>query len=461
MTNDGTAVFYKPVTGGTWTSVFGDTAWEGNSAGHFGPVSVSLSSGEYEIAVDWTNICSGGISAFDIKGGLPALSYWNVTAWTPQNSSEDILPYANLTYDPANPANVSVEQISNWSSALTEDSCNSNNICTTIFDAFQLPANTFWWVDFDGSNVSSTSNFISFTTATGSYSYTLAEPSVNSSGCIDKYTTTTTGTLSSGSSLPIFYGESESCYTFFKEVGLPSGSQWSVSFNGNQKTEPYNSNITFETSPGYYSLSASSVAYNGNTYYPCPSSGDVSAGSRFDIEFTTSDSCALGFATFSENGIPYGLNWGVNYSGDTLSSNSSAITFLASSGSGSFKIYYPTLEYLHTGCTINYTPNTVSGSLSTGSYEPISFSPVYNCTSSFIEYGLPSGAQWSVTYAGVIKSSSSNTINFSTVEENKPFNSSKVVYDGNTYYPCLGKGTLPSGSQQEIYYSLQDTCTYK
>ncbi|MCL4376266.1 hypothetical protein M1558_02130 [Candidatus Parvarchaeota archaeon] len=461
LTNDGTTVFYRPLPGGAWTSVFGDTAWEGNSAGHFGPITEDVSPGEYELAVDWTNICSGGISALDVKGALPVSSYWNVTAWTPENSSENILPYSNITYDPANPANISVEQIGNWSSAITEDSCNSNNVCTTIFDAFQLPYGTKWWVDFDGSNVSSTSSFISFTTATGSYSYIVAQPSVNSSGCVDKYSVQSTGTLSSGSSLPLFYGESETCYTTFQEAGLPSGSSWSVLLNGVEKTELYSSNITFVNSPGYYSFSANSVSYGGSTYYPCPLSGYVAAGSIFKVQYSTSSSCNLGFATFHETGIPYGLNWSVDYNGNIKESNSSAITFLSSTGSNSFTVLYPTLEYLHTGCLINYTPSVVSGSLSTGSEQSIVFSPVYNCTSSFIEHGLPAGVLWSVKYAGIAKSSSSNIINFSTTNENSFFNSSKIVYNGNTYYPCMGNGTLPSGSQQNIYYSLQNNCMYK
>ena len=460
LTNDGTTVFYRLLSGGAWTSVFGNTAWEGNSAGHFGPVSVNVPPGEYELAVDWVNICSGGISALDVKGALPASSYWNVTAWTPENSSEDILPYDNVTYNPANPANVSVEQIGNWSSALTEDSCNSNNICTTIFDAFNLPSGTKWWVDFDGSNVSSMSSFISFTTATGSYAYTLAQPSVNSSGCTDKYSVQSTGTLSSGSSLPLFYGESETCYTVFQETGLPSSSSWSVLLNGLEETEPYSSNITFTNSPGQYTFSADSISYGGSTYYPCPLSGYIAAGSRFKIHYSTSSSCGSGFATFYETGIPYGLNWSVNYNGNLKSSNSSAITFLSTAGSNGFTVLYPTLEYLHTGCLINYTPSVVSGTLSTGSSQAITFLAVYNCTSSFIEHGLPSGALWSVKYAGTLKSSSSNTINFSTVNENVYFNSSAVTYDGETYYPCMGNGTLSAGSQQNIYYSLQNICRY-
>ncbi len=461
LTNDGTTVFYKPISGNSWTSVFGNTAWEGNSAGHFGPVTVNLAPGEYELAVDWVNICEGGISALDVKGALPLSSYWNVTAWTPQNSSANILPYNNITYDPADPVNISVEQIGNWSSKLTEDSCNSNNICTTIFDAFSLPANTKWWVDFDGSNVSSTSNFITFTTATGTYDYQVAQPSVNSSGCVDKYSVTSAGTLSSGSSQPLFYGESETCYTVFQQSGLPSGSQWTISFNGVGKTEPSDYNITFTNPPGQYPLSAPSVSYGGNTYYPCPSSGYVAAGSEFKITYSTSSSCNSGFATFYESGIPYGLNWSIFYGGQSKETNSSAITFLSGSGSNSFIVKYPTLEYLHTGCLINYTPSVVSGTLSTGSSQSITFSANYNCTSSFIERGLPAGAFWSVKYAGSTRSSSSNEINFSTIQENEAYNASKVSYNGNIYYPCLGNGTLPSGSQQEIIYSLQNSCPYK
>ncbi len=457
LTNDGTTVFYRPVSGGPWTSVFGSQAWKGNSAGHFGPTTVHLASGEYEVAVDWINICSGGVSAIDVKGGLPASNYWNVTVWTPKDNQVDLLSYQNVTFNPAYPANISVEQIGNWSSKLSVDSCNSNNFCTTIFDAFNLPANTSWWVDYAGSNVTTKSNFISFTVSNGNYSYQLAEPAVNSSGCVNKYTTATSGNLASGSSLPIFYSQSENCYTTLKENNLPSGAQWSASINGVQDTAYSSNNLTFQNSPGSYSISIPNVVYSGVTYLPCPSSGYIAAGTYVQINFSTS-SCGYGLATFGEAGLPYGLNWSVNYSGDLKATNSSAVTLVEPSGSHTFTVPYPTLAFLHTGCTINYTANSVTGTLSTGSLSTISFSKSYNCTSEFIAHGLPAGAQWNANYSDILKSSSVSSINFSTTLEAAQFGIPTVAYGGSTYYPCPNNGTLPSGSLQNIYYATVQKC---
>ncbi len=457
LTNDGTAVFYRSISGGQWTSVFGSQAWHGNSAGHYGPTAVNLASGEYEVAVDWTNICSGGISAIDIEGGLPYSDYWNVSAWTPLDNKVDLLSYQNVTSNPADPANISIEQIGNWSSKLSANNCNSENFCTTIFDAFDLPANTMWWVDYDGSNVTSKSTFISFTVSNGDHTYQLAEPTVNSSGCVEKYTTTTSGTIASGSSLPIFYGQSETCYTVINESNLPNDVQWSASVNGVQETAYSPNDIVFKNNHGSYSISIPDVTYSGTTYYPCPSSGYIAAGTHLQVDFSTS-SCGYGLATFSESGIPYGLNWSVDYNGNLKATNSSAITFVTPSGSHSFTVEYPTLTFLHTGCIINYTPSSATGTLSTGDSGTISFSPLYNCTSEFIAHGLPAGAQWDVNYSGVLKSSSLDNINFSTSLETTNFNALAVSYGGKEYYPCPIKGTLPSGSQQDIYYSTTQAC---
>ncbi len=460
ITNDGTMVFYRNATSSTWTNVFGNTSWKGQSAGVYGPVSATAKAGLYYVVVDWTNICVGGVSAVSIGGAYSSSSTWNVTAWTPANKSVDLLPYSDVESSPALPLAVSVEQTGYWNQSITANSCNSkSDLCTTIFDAFNMRNNTKWWVEYSGQNLSSNSSFISFTTAPGNFSYTLASPSAYHDGCKDSYSTTATGTIEAGSSLPIFYSTSTECFTNLSESGLPGGASWSVVFDGNTFTAVSPNNIVASSPNGDYQLSVGSVTYAGETYYACPSSGYLAAGSALVIDYSTSQSCSDYTSAFYESSLPYGLNWTVEYNGINTTSSSSALSFETSSGAHSFRVYNTSVSYLHSGCTIDYYPSTSTGSLNAGSELGISYSSYYNCTSVFYADGLPAGATFTINYNGTNKTSQPGlNLTFYTGEGGMKFTGYPVSYGGSNYYPCPKNGTLPGGSEEEVVFSTADSC---
>ena len=70
VTDDAMEVFYKPIslatTHGDWLSVFGGAAWKGQGATEY-TRTINISSGEYEVAVDWTNICYPGTSVLKMS----------------------------------------------------------------------------------------------------------------------------------------------------------------------------------------------------------------------------------------------------------------------------------------------------------------------------------------------------------------------------------------------------------
>ncbi len=67
--DDDMEVYYRPISGGSWTQVFGGAAWPsgGEATTKYGPVSVTFTSGMYQIAVVYQNIEYAGVSEFSMS----------------------------------------------------------------------------------------------------------------------------------------------------------------------------------------------------------------------------------------------------------------------------------------------------------------------------------------------------------------------------------------------------------
>ncbi len=131
---------------------------------------------------------------------------------------------------------------------------------------------------------------------------------------------------------------------------------------------------------------------------------------------------------FLEQGLQYGRTFTVSYNTSTnstvVSSTTDKVSFNLPFGSYQFSI--PTVTYQ--GC-VSY-PNPSSGLHATGVEEIILFKS--NCTTTFIESGLPSNQQWQVTYNGTTS--------------NSPTGSSIVIYTNNiatsqVYYTAVAKSS--------------------
>ena len=222
--DDAMAVFYTPVGSNSWTSVFGSNAWHGEGATQYGPTTVSVTPGWYEVAVDWTNICGPGMSAFEINGAYMLSSQFNVIGWTPSNDIQ-LLPYSDVSTDPASPSDITVEQTGSWSH------------------------------EFNGY----------FT-----YTYT-PSPSSN--------------TVSAGSTNSISYSTSGSSTTEFYETNLPSSaSSWSVSYdNGaasgsNSAGSPITLSLGSQSSQNSYPATATADTSTG---LACTASASVEEGTTY------------------------------------------------------------------------------------------------------------------------------------------------------------------------------------
>ena len=70
----------------------------------------------------------------------------------------------------------------------------------------------------------------------------------------------------------------------------------------------------------------------------------------------------------------------------------------------------------------------------------------------FIETGLPSGAKWNVTYGGILNSSTTNTIIFSTAPGNYLFNVPAQTVNDVVYEPSPSSGYLIGGNTTAIAF---------
>jgi hypothetical protein len=151
--------------------------------------------------------------------------------------------------------------------------------CTTTFSEGGLPSSYSWSVSYDGSSGSaSTGSSISLSTGGGTFT---ATASVSGLDC-----TVPAASVNAGTSYT-FSGWT--CITTFSESSLPSGTSWSVTYDGSTDSSTSNS-ISFSTSSSEYSWSAPAVKATSNgctaTYTPNPSSGSLNAGSSLGIVFS-------------------------------------------------------------------------------------------------------------------------------------------------------------------------------
>ncbi len=278
----------------------------------------------------------------------------------------------------------------------------------TTFIERGLPNGYKWNMEFNGINLSSKTDVIYFY-STGSHSFKVSTLYNYSTypDCYTKYTPSpNSGKEITGTTTYIQFLASTTCYTYFKESGLPSGQNWWVNYNGVNESASSSSNIEFTstTNVAYiqrYSYNIGSIKTKAaactDTYVPDPSSGDLIEGENQSVVYSLeSDTC---ITTFKESGLPSGYNWEVTYNGTSKTSSLSTIEFNTGPGSLSYSISAPSNS--SNGCTETYpiSPSS-SGSLPAGESLTVTFSPSSSCITTFKESGLPSGYTWSVTYAG-------------------------------------------------------------
>ncbi|MFZ3355289.1 MAG: hypothetical protein WA549_00860 [Thermoplasmata archaeon] len=456
------------LSGGTWSVTFNGSAGSNNAGSSIQFEAVNGSYGYTVTAVPgYTASPSSGsvtVNGADVtvptitftaiptytvtftESGLPGGTQWTVNLdGTPQASTSTTNVFSGETdgtysysvsssdarYAPS-PASGSVKVSG---ADVNKDITFTEQVYTLTFTESGLPGSTQWSVSLNGGSPSSSSGTtISFSEPNGSYSFSVS-------------TSDTQYSPSPGSgSIGISGGPANQGITFslqsytvtFTEVGLPGGTMWSVTFDG-QLGSSTASQIDFSEPNGTYSFTVASVG----AYGPSPASGKVTVeggptGKTITFTFFTYT------VTFTETGLPTGTEWSVTLGGDNIPSVSNSLMFTETNGSYPFTVYSSNSQYrpLHPTGTVKVAGKNVGNS--------VTFSLVtYELT--FTETGLATGTNWSVTIASQSEKIA-NTPNIQFAEANGTWSYTLGNVYGYTTTSYSGQATV-AGSAQGVQIS--------
>ena len=389
-----------------------------------------------------------------------------ITFRTPVGSSYGFIVYnvtkGNLTYAPS-PLRGLINSSSTVSVSFVPH--NATMYTNTTFSGNGLPTGVSWTVTYDGLTKSANaSSYVVFSTPAGTFAYSVTTPHNSSLGCTTDYNPSpASGNVAAGTYTVISFNKSTLCTTTFSESGLPSNLSWSVTY-GSTTRSSQTSKITFASASSHYNFTVSSPTVSNCTYSPSPSSGVLSAGSSQSVTF--SGSC---ITTFIQNGLPASHSWSVTYNGTTQNAGarcfgrcyySSSISFTVSAGIN-YAYSVPTLTNSSNNCTSTYTPKPSSGYAAAGSYAYLTFSGSTSCTTSFIEFGLPTHANWHAIFDRLNESSNSTIMHFTTSGGSYSFLIQNVCYppfNGTYYVPSVGNGTMQAGTTKYLNFTRGSPC---
>jgi hypothetical protein len=191
----------------------------------------------------------------------------------------------------------------------------------------------------------------------------------------------------------------------FSESGLPSGTDWSVTFNGTLESSS-NASLSFlAINASGYSFSVGAVP----EFVADPANGSVSVAGPVEvqIEFSpaTGGSGANYTVSFVASGLPAGVVWTVRVGAETNTSTTAWANFSLPNGTG----------YAFAVTSLNYTANPSTGAFNVSGATTVlrlAFQerPVREYALTFTESGLPAGTSWSVTVDGSTLSSSASSL---------------------------------------------------
>ncbi len=230
----------------------------------------------------------------------------------------------------------------------------------------------------------------------------------------------------------------------YTETGLPSGTSWSITLNGQTHTTT-SLTITFPEPNGTYAYSAGPVW--GYTASPMSGSVTVDGGAVNQTIAFTAVTPSTYAVTFTESGLPAGAIWSVTLNGQSLSSTTSTITFNESNGT-----------YAYGVSSSGWQPSPGSGTLTVDGIsvsEGIAFTQTTYVVT-FVETGLPGGTSWSITLNGQTHFSTTATITYS--EPNGGYSFTVGSVSGYTTSPISGTVTVNGFAlSQSILFATSST----
>lgn len=312
------------------------------------------------------------------------------------------------------------------------------------FNEVGLAAASAWYADANYEINSTTGTRVSFLLWNGTYAFTAggapgysASPSSGTltvSGAAQSITITFSGTTP----LPTYA-------VTFSQTTLPSGAPWAVTIAGTTHTST-GASVVFDLANGSYAFNV--TAPTG--FRAAPSNGSVTVnGAPRTVSIAFAPTYTV---TFTESGLPSGTNWSVTLNTTARSSTSTSIAFAEVSGHYPFSVA-PVAGY--TAAPVAGTV-TVSGAPVT---ETIAFTPLppgqYGVV--FVESGLPTGTNWSVTFSGQTRSTTSGAVSFQAANGTHPYVVGTVI--GFAPTPPSGTVTI-NGASTSVAISFRTAPTY-
>jgi outer membrane protein assembly factor BamB len=343
--------------------------------------------------------------------GLPKGTLWNVTIGAEMirsNTSTIVFTEPNGTYS------FQVGIVPGWKTTDSESVqvAGSAAFVTCMFAPVKyvitfkerwLPSGTNWSVTVGATTLSSTLSYINFHLTNGSYSFSVAN--------VANYSRTpASGTFAvAGSESTILVKFSIVRYVVtFKENGLSSGTNWSVTVGVTTLSSTL-SYINFHLPNGSYSYSVANVA----NYSRSLTTGIFSVAGT-GIKISERFALVKYVVTFKENGLPSGTNWSVTVGLTTLWSALAYINFHLTNGSYSYSVTN----------VANYsrTPDAgifaVAGS---GLTVTIHFT-LAKYIVTFTESGLPPDTSWKVAIGSTTFSTIGTSISFNLANGTDGYN---------------------------------------
>ena len=272
------------------------------------------------------------------------------------------------------------------------------------FSESGLPSGLLWGVSLNGRTSSlstdGATDSLTFNVPNGTYSYSIMDVSG-----WHQTTLAYQGSLvvTAGAVVEPTLTFAELTYSVtFKESGLPSGTVWSVTLNGNTQVGP-GASLAFVEPNGTYAYSLGTVT----GYIPGHSSGSITVTGAA-VKSTVSFKPATYTVTFKETGLPTGTSWSVRLGSTALSSTTALVKFVVPDG---------TYAYSVTGMPgYHITTGSYTGSMTVSGANPTTVTVHWTqvkYTVTFTETGLAKGTTWSVTIDGQTKSGTGQSISFS------------------------------------------------
>lgn len=293
------------------------------------------------------------------------------------------------------------------------------------FTATGLPSGLGWAVTLNGVYQSSTTAVVSFTETPGVYAYSIAP--------IPGFTVAPTHGNVSVTSGNVVVAVDWSAVTFpvtFTEVGLPSGTNWSVTAE-NQSEYSSGPTIVFAAPNGTLGYTVGPVP----GFAPTVPAGSVTVNGA-PQNLTVTFRAVNYTVTYAESGLPSGTSWSLTVGGVGRSTSGASVAYSLSNGTYAFRVG-PVAGYFATPSGGN---TTVAGSSVSVSivFAPFAFGV------SFTETGLPANTSWSVDVNQVRYSSTSPTISVSEPNGTYAFTVGNV--SGFSSTPSSGNVTVNNRS---------------